>query len=84
LKFLNIVIHEHQFKRKGKFHFDEEAYMKIKRPDYYVLHWKSSYDVMFVYVPKSSTTSRGFLICMIVRHRDMQEYNLMFSIALEW
>ena len=44
--FLNVVIHEHQFKRKEKFHFDEEAYMKPKKPDLYVLHRKSSYDVM--------------------------------------
>ena len=36
------------------------------------------------YVPKSSTTFCGILICMIFRHRDMQEYILMFSIALEW
>jgi hypothetical protein len=31
-----------------------------------------------VYVPKSSTTFRGILICVIVRSRDMQEYILMF------
>jgi hypothetical protein len=36
-----------------------------------------------VYVPKSSTTFRVILICVIVRPRDMQEYILMFSIALE-
>jgi hypothetical protein len=40
--------------------------------------------VHVVYVPKSSTTFRGILICVIVRPRDMQEYILMFSIALEW
>ena len=45
-KFLNVVIHEHKFKRKGEFDFDEEAYTKPKKPDLYVLHWKSSYDVM--------------------------------------
>ena len=32
MKFLNVVIHEHQFKGKGKFHFDEEAYTKPKKP----------------------------------------------------
>ena len=33
LRLLNVVIHEHQFKRKGKyykFHFDKEAYTKPK------------------------------------------------------
>ena len=46
-----------------------------------VLNWESSYEVMLL---KSSTTFCGILICMIFRHRDMQEYILMFSIALEW
>ena len=52
LRLLNVVIHEHQFKRKGKyfykFHFDKEAYTKPKnvRILVYVLNWKSSYDVM--------------------------------------
>jgi hypothetical protein len=50
LRLLNVVIHEHQFRRKGiycKFHFDKEPYMKPKkRQDFYVLNWKSSYDVM--------------------------------------
>ena len=50
LRLLNVVIHEHQFKRKGKyykFHFDKEAYTKSKkRQDLYVLNWKSSNDVM--------------------------------------
>jgi hypothetical protein len=34
LRLLNVVIHEHQFKRKGKyykFHFDKEAYTKPKK-----------------------------------------------------
>jgi hypothetical protein len=39
--------------------------------------------VHVVYVPKLSTTFRGILICVIVRPRDMKEYILMFSIALE-
>ena len=33
LRLLNVIIHEHQFKRKGKyykFHFDKEAYTKPK------------------------------------------------------
>ena len=50
LRLLNVVIHEHQLKKKGKyykFHFDKEAYTKPKkRRDLYVLNWKSSYDVM--------------------------------------
>jgi hypothetical protein len=51
---LNVVIHEHQFKRKRiycKFHFDKEAYTKSKiRQDLYVLNWKFAYDVMlFIY-----------------------------------
>ena len=51
LRLLNVVIHEHQFKRKGKsyykFHFDKEAYPKPKNVRiFYVLNWKSSYDVM--------------------------------------
>jgi hypothetical protein len=31
-----------------------------------------------------STIFRGILIFVIFRPRDMQEYNFMFSIALEW
>ena len=34
LRLLNVVIHEHQFKRKGKyykFHFDKEAYTQPKK-----------------------------------------------------
>jgi hypothetical protein len=38
----------------------------------------------FIQFPKSSTTFRGILFCVIFRPRDMQEYMLMFSIALEW
>ena len=55
LRLLNVVIHEHQFKRKGiycKFHFDKElgVHEAKKRQDLYVLNWKSSYDVMlFIY-----------------------------------
>ena len=33
LRLLNVIIHEHQFKRKGKyykFHFDKEAYTEPK------------------------------------------------------
>ena len=33
-----------------------------------------------VYVPKSSTTFRGILICVIFRLRDMQEYYMLFRI----
>ena len=33
-----------------------------------------------VYVPKSSTTFRGILICVIFRPRDMQEYYMLFGI----
>ena len=33
-----------------------------------------------VYVPKSSTTFRGILICVIFRPRDMQEYYMLFRI----
>ena len=33
-----------------------------------------------VYVPKLSTTFRGILICVIFRHRDMQEYYMLFGI----
>jgi hypothetical protein len=37
-----------------------------------------------VNVPMSSTTFRRILICVIFRPMDMQEYILMFSIALKW
>jgi hypothetical protein len=33
-----------------------------------------------VYVPKSSTTFHGILICVIFRPRDMQEYYMLFGI----
>ena len=33
-----------------------------------------------VYVPKSSTIFRGILICVIFRHRVMQEYYMLFGI----
>ena len=33
-----------------------------------------------VYVPKSSTTFRGILICVIFRPRVMQEYYMLFGI----
>jgi hypothetical protein len=33
-----------------------------------------------VYVPKSSTTFRGILICVVFRPRDMQEYYMLFGI----
>jgi hypothetical protein len=33
-----------------------------------------------VYVPKSSTTFRGILICVIFRPRDMKEYYMSFGI----
>ena len=33
-----------------------------------------------VYVPKSSTTFRGILICVIFRPRDMQEYYMLSGI----
>jgi hypothetical protein len=33
-----------------------------------------------VYVPKSSTTFRGILICVIFRPWDMQEYYMLFGI----
>jgi hypothetical protein len=33
-----------------------------------------------IYVPKSSTTFRGILICVIFRLRDMQEYYMLFRI----
>jgi hypothetical protein len=35
-----------------------------------------------VYVPKSSTTFRGILICVIFRPRDMQEYYMLFGIRV--
>ena len=40
LRLLNVVIHEHQFKRKGKYykiHFDKEAYMKLKNVRIFML-----------------------------------------------
>jgi hypothetical protein len=55
--------------------------MKPTKPDLYVLHWKSSYDVM-LFMFQSRQQHFGILICVIVRPRDMQEYILMFSIAL--
>ena len=33
-----------------------------------------------LFVPKSSTTFRGILICVIFRPRDMQEYYMLFGI----
>ena len=82
MRFLNVVIHEHQFKRKGiycKFHFDKEAYTKPKtsgslRSKLEVFIWRH-----VVYVPKSSTTFRRILICVIFRPRDMQEYYMLFG-----
>ena len=49
LRLLNVVIHEHQFKRKGKynkFHLTMRHTESQKSQDLYVLNWKSSYDVM--------------------------------------
>jgi ADP-heptose:LPS heptosyltransferase len=59
LRLLNVVIHEHQFKRKGiycKYHFDKEAYTKPKtsgslRSKLKVFIWRH-----VVYIPKSWTT----------------------------
>jgi hypothetical protein len=49
LRLLNVVIHEHQFKRKGKYYKPLRqggVHEAKKRQDLYVLNWKSSYDVM--------------------------------------
>jgi hypothetical protein len=68
LRLLNVVIHEYQFKRKEKyckFHFDKEAWTKPKN----VWFLRSKLEVFIwrhvVYVPKSTTTFRGILICVI-------------------
>jgi hypothetical protein len=76
LRLLNVVIHQHQKKGKilqiplwlGSVHFKLEVFI-----------WRHVF-----YVPKSSITFRGILICVIFRPIDMQEYISMFSIALEW
>ena len=70
LRLLNVVIHEHQFKRKGKyykFHFDKEAYTKPKKKTSGSLCSKLEVFIWrhVVYVPRSSTTFRGILICVI-------------------
>jgi hypothetical protein len=41
---------------------------------------KTEYHCNVVYVPKSSTTFGGILICSIFRPRDMQEYYMLFGI----
>jgi hypothetical protein len=79
LRLLNVVIHEHQFKRKGIYILQiplcqggvHEAKktsgslcFKLK-----VFIWRH-----VVYIPKSWTTFRGILICAIFWPRDMQEY----------
>jgi hypothetical protein len=50
LRLLIVVIHEHQFKRKGKILQIPIRHGCVneanKRQDLYVLNWKSSYDVM--------------------------------------
>jgi hypothetical protein len=78
LRLLNVVIHEHQLKRKEKyykFHFDKEAYTKQKKTSgslcskLEVFIWRH-----VIYVPKLSTTFRGILICVIFRPMDMQGY----------
>ena len=46
--------------------------------DLYILHWKSSYDVMLFMCQSRSTIFRGIVI---LSPRDMQEYIFMFSIA---
>ena len=50
LRLLNVVIHEHQFKTKGKILQiplrQGGVHEAKKRQDLYVLNWKSSYDVM--------------------------------------
>jgi hypothetical protein len=41
LRLLNVIIHEHQFRRKGnyyKFHFDKEAYTKQKNVRIFISH----------------------------------------------
>jgi hypothetical protein len=83
LRLLNVVIHEHQFKRKGKyykFHFDKRCTRSQKTPGSLcskleVFIWRH-----VVYVPKSSTTFREILICVIFRPSDMQEYYMLFGI----
>ena len=66
LRLLNVVIHEHQFKRNGKyckFHFDKEAYTKPKTSDLYVLNWKSAYDVMLFMCQVVNNILRNFNFC---------------------
>jgi hypothetical protein len=80
---LNVDIHEHQFKRKGKyckFHFDKEAYSKPKTSDLYTLSWKSSYDGMLFMCQSRQQQFHGFVICVIFRPRDLQEYYMLFGI----
>ena len=59
---------------------------KIKqRRDLYVLNLKSYYDVMlFMCQCYQQHFTEFFFWGVIFRLRDMQEYILMFSIALEW
>ena len=77
LKLLNVVFHEHQFKRKGKYYTSTSTRRRTRRQKtsgslcskLEIFIWRH-----VVYVPKSSTTFRGILICVIFRPRDMQEY----------
>ena len=50
-----------------------------KTSDFYILNWKSSYDVTLFMCQRCSTIFRGILICVIFRPRDMQGYIFMFS-----
>ena len=49
----------------NKFHFDEEAHTKPKKPDLYVVHWKSLYDVMlFMFYSLSKFLIYYLFICI--------------------
>jgi len=60
--------------------FDKEVYTKRKN----VWSLRSKLELVIWrhvdYVPKSSTTFRGILICLIFSCRDMQEYYMLFGI----
>jgi hypothetical protein len=83
LRLLNVVIHEHQFKRKGIYCNSTLTRRRTRsqktsgflRSKLVVFIWRH-----VVYIPKSWTTLRGILICAIFRPRDMQEYYMLFWI----
>jgi hypothetical protein len=83
LRLLNVIIHEHQFKRKGKYYKSTSTRRRTRSQE--TSESLCSKLEIFIwchvaYVPKSFTTFRGILIRVIFRPRDMQEYYMLFGI----